>query len=75
MRLLIEISETDINALDAIAQERGLLRPAVVREAISDYLARHRSTDQSDGFGSWKSGIKDGLTLQNEVRDEWEICG
>ena len=44
---------------------------AVVRAAISEYLARHHRPADADAFGLWGLTARDGLDYQREVRAEW----
>ncbi len=71
MRTLVDIGETDITALDSLARKRDQARAVLIREAISDYLARHLQAGQADAFGLWSSGTKDGLAFQEAIRAEW----
>jgi len=71
MRTLVDIGETEIVALDAMARKRDQARAVLIREAIADYLARHSVSDRADAFGLWGSGTKDGLAFQEALRSEW----
>ncbi len=71
MRTLVDIGDTDITALDGLARKRDQARAVLIREAISDYLARHHQSGQADAFGLWSSGTKDGLVFQEAMRSEW----
>jgi predicted transcriptional regulator len=54
-----------------MALKRQKARAVLIREAISDYLARHRMTDPADAFGLWSSRAKDGVAFQEDIRSEW----
>jgi len=69
--MLVDIGEAEIAALDAVARIRGRARAVLIREAIADYLARHRISHRAEAFGLWGSGTKDGLAFQEEIRSEW----
>jgi predicted transcriptional regulator len=71
MRTLVDIGDTDITALDSLARKRDQARAVLIREAIADYLARHRQSGQADAFGLWSSGSRNGLVFQEELRAEW----
>jgi predicted transcriptional regulator len=71
MRTLVDIGESEIVALDAMALKRQKARAVLIREAISDYLARHRMTDPADAFGLWSSRARDGVAFQEDIRSEW----
>lgn len=71
MRTLIDLPERDLKTLDSLSAERKLSRAAVVREAVAEYLARHKP-DQSQAFGLWgKHAKEDGVAYQHKVRAEW----
>lgn len=51
MRTLVEIGESQIQALDALAQQQKPPRAALIRCPIDDFLAKRRSADEGDAFG------------------------
>ena len=71
MRTLIGIAESDIRALDDLARTRGEPRASFIRQAVADYLARHRQIASQGAFGLWGRGGEDGLAYQERVRQEW----
>jgi metal-responsive CopG/Arc/MetJ family transcriptional regulator len=50
MRKLVDLGETQIQALDELSKEKRS-RAALIREAIDDYLAERHSKHESDAFG------------------------
>ena len=70
MRTIIDIPDTAIRDLAALAERVNQPRAALVREAIADYLARHR-VSEADAFGLWGENALDGLAYQEKVRAEW----
>ena len=71
MRTLVELPEPDLRALSEIGQRQGVSRAALIREAVSTYLAgrmRHRA---DDAFGLWGQAAADGLAYQRQLRNEW----
>jgi len=56
---------TGLRAGDTIAG------PALIREAIDDFLAKRRSKHEGDAFGLWGKRKVDGLVYQERVRSEW----
>ena len=70
MRTLVDIPDADVQALDEVAKLREQPRAALIREAIGDYLAKHRHSDVMAGFGLWETA-EDGLAYQNRLRGEW----
>lgn len=71
MRTIIDIPDAVVRDLAALAERLNQPRAALVREAIADYLARHRQTAQTEAFGLWGSDGPDGLAYQQKVRAEW----
>ena len=71
MRALIDMSDAQVEALDALAKRVGRPRAALVRAAIDDYLDRHRREQVEDGFGLWGRRKVDGLAYQVKARREW----
>jgi metal-responsive CopG/Arc/MetJ family transcriptional regulator len=71
MRTLVDIPETDIQQLEQLAGRRKLSRAAVIRDAITTYLAQHSRGQAVSAFGAWKSGKIDALKHQRKLRGEW----
>lgn len=71
MRTLVDIDESQVEALDAIAKREQRSRAALIRAAVDDYLTRHRRKQVGDGFGLWGKGVVDGLAYQEKARSEW----
>jgi len=71
MRALIDMSDAQVEALDALAKRVRRPRAALVRAAIDDYLDRHRREQVEDGFGLWGRRKVDGLAYQEKARREW----
>jgi predicted transcriptional regulator len=70
MRTLVDIPDADVQALDGVAKQNDQPRAALIREAIAEYLARHRRSDATAAFGLWATA-EDGLAYQNRLRSEW----
>jgi predicted transcriptional regulator len=71
MRALIDMSDAQVEALDALAKRLRQSRAALIRAAIDDYLGRHHREQVEDGFGLWGKRKVDGLAYQEKVRREW----
>lgn len=71
MRALVDMSDHQVEALDALAKREGRSRASLIRAAIGDYLEKHRRADLDDSFGLWKGEAIDGLAFQEEMRREW----
>jgi predicted transcriptional regulator len=71
MRTLIDIGDGDVRALDRIARQRAQSRAALIREAVSAFLAQNYQAQEAGAFGLWGPDGKDGLVYQEEIRQEW----
>jgi Ribbon-helix-helix protein, copG family len=75
MRTIIDLESSQINQLDAWAKAESISRAEAVRRAVAQLLERAHGAPGT-GFGLWAQGApvppeRDGLALQNEMRDEW----
>ncbi len=70
MRTLVEIPEDDIRWLDRQAEERGLSRTALVREAVTQLRlgASRKSVDTFCGMWRDRTDVGDGLSFQRRIR-------
>jgi metal-responsive CopG/Arc/MetJ family transcriptional regulator len=72
MRVLIDLAEKQLQTLDVLSKKAGRSRAALVREAVSEYLAHQAIDDGGDeAFGLWRGIAPDGLAYQEELRREW----
>lgn len=71
MRILTDIGDREIAALDALARKLNLSRAALIRQAIDGFLMSHHSASAGDAFGLWGDGTVDGLAYQEALRREW----
>lgn len=75
MRTIIDLDEPRLRALDAWAAQEQISRAEAVRRALDALLARVAQPAGS-GFGLWAQGggvppERDGLRLQQALREEW----
>lgn len=73
-RVLIDLSDAQLQALATLVQTEQRSRAAIVRDAIDAYLDRHihHAVGGSSGvFGLWKDRAVDGLEYQEAIRAEW----
>ena len=72
-RILTDIPDPDIEKLDALARRQGKSRAAVLREAISNYLAICEKEGFEKYFGLWErhGSTVDGLEYERQLRGEW----
>ena len=71
MRTLVDLGDTQVQALDELSKKQKRSRAALIRQAIDDYLAKHYSKQQADAFGLWGKRKVDGLVYQEKLRSEW----
>jgi predicted transcriptional regulator len=73
MRTLVDIPESDLERLDALARKHKRSRAAEIRAAITKHLHTTTDSDWIDAaFGLWGDRAQDGLSYQERVRAEWE---
>lgn len=71
VRTLVDLGDTQIQALDELSRREKRSRAALIRQAIDDYLARRHRQDEGEAFGLWGQRKVDGLNYQEKVRREW----
>jgi metal-responsive CopG/Arc/MetJ family transcriptional regulator len=71
MRTLVDLGDSQIQALDELSKKEKRSRAALIRQAIDDYLAKRHGKRESDAFGLWGKRKVDGLAYQEKVRREW----
>lgn len=70
MRTLVEIPDDDIKWLDRMAEDRGVSRTAMVREAVARLRSGSSRKAVDEFFGMWRdrTDIGDGLAFQRRTR-------
>lgn len=74
MRTLVDIDDKALTALDQIARRQRVSRvsrASLIREAVSDLLAKKRRPEEQAAFGLWGEAGVDGLAYQKALREEW----
>lgn len=71
MRTLVDLPDADLRALGKLSQHRRVPRAKLVRQAVSEYLARNPLGSTDDAFGLWRGEGPDGLEHQERLRAEW----
>ncbi len=71
MRILVDLADDDVAALNQAARRKGQSRASLIRQAVTDYLAERPAGGLKDAFGAWKGRGEDGLEYQRRLRDEW----
>jgi predicted transcriptional regulator len=70
MRTLVDVTNDQVKALAELCARVNQPRAALIREAINEYLERHRPPED-EAFGLWGQEAVDGLAYQDKVRAEW----
>ena len=71
MRTLVDLGDSQIQALDELSKKEKRSRAALIRQAIDDYLRNQRYKQQANAFGLWGKRKVDGLAYQEKVHGEW----
>ena len=72
MRTIIELPDTQLDALDSICRRESISRAEAIRRAV-DLLVRDRAAAASPAaFGLWRGrSAEDGVRYQQRMRGEW----
>ncbi|KVD46002.1 CopG family transcriptional regulator [Burkholderia sp. MSMB1072] len=70
-RILVDLSDGQLDALAVIVETQHRPRAAIIRDAIDAYIALNKHRLADDVFGLWKDRAIDGLAYQEELRSEW----
>ncbi len=70
-RILIDLPDTQVEALSMLVKVERRPRAALIRDAIEAYISGHRASNGTDVFGMWQQREIDGLEYQQELRAEW----
>jgi len=71
-RVLLNLSDAQIDALRMIGDLEKKPQSVIIRDAIQKYIAQHECVSvQQDVFGLWKDENMDGLKYQQRLRSEW----
>jgi len=71
MRTIIDLPETDREALDLLSRQLGISRAEAVRRAVAEFLKSHGPASDDDLFGIWRNRNEDALDYEDRVRAEW----
>jgi predicted transcriptional regulator len=69
--MLIDLPDTQIQALAALCERVKQPRAAVIREAVAEYLERHATKSEEAAYGLWGADAIDGIAYQGKIRAEW----
>jgi predicted transcriptional regulator len=71
IRTLVDLGDSQVEALDRLAKRQDRSRASLIREAVGDYLDRQGLESDNEAFGSWGKDAVDGLAFQERARREW----
>ncbi len=72
MRAVIDVPDEIIESIDRLSAAEKRSRASVIREVLSNYVEATKTPDLEAAFGLWKGKAKDGVTYQEEIRNEWD---
>lgn len=72
-QVIARIPESELTALDMLAERKHISRAKAMREAVRLYLEKSSNTVNKDAFGLLKKDAIDGLKLQQTIREEWDV--
>jgi hypothetical protein len=75
MRTIIDLPETQIEALDALCRREGISRAEAIRRAVDAHVRGERDRGPDPAFGLWRAKPDDGLVYQRRLRREWDGRG
>ena len=75
MRTIIDLPETQIEALDALCQRESISRAEAIRRAVAAHIRHERAREPDAAFGLWKTRPVDALKYQRRLRREWDRTG
>jgi len=70
MKTLVDIPEGQIHSLSELCNKFSISRAEAIRRAI-DLFVKNNEQAHVDAFGAWKNKSTDGLSYQENLRDEW----
>lgn len=72
-RILADLPDDDIEWLDQLAAEQGKSRAQILREAVADFRAESKPSQNKDwldiGFGAWKDRTDIGDSVEWQRRE------
>ncbi len=72
MRILVDVSQSQLDALNVLAEQAGQSRAEVIRKALDAYIAAHQEPITSF-FGLWANNpeTQNVQGFLDEIRAEW----
>ncbi|QMV53941.1 hypothetical protein [Ewingella americana] len=70
-RLVIDLSEKELQRLDKLGTLLQVPRDEVIRNAITALACTSGLIQNDSTFGLWANQSVEGVTFENQRRDEW----
>lgn len=71
MRTIIDLTTSQIDALDRWRKREGVSRAEAIRRAVTAHVQGHAQDDARQAFGLWKARPVEALAYQEKRRREW----
>jgi hypothetical protein len=75
VRTIIELPESQVEALDALCRREGISRAEAIRRAVAAHVRSERDRGVDPAFGLWRRRRVDALQYQRRARREWDRIG
>jgi hypothetical protein len=72
MRILVDVPESELEALNSLSASKSVSRAELVRQAVKAFIDANRPASPSDGFGLWKGKGIDTDEYLRKIRAEWD---
>jgi hypothetical protein len=72
VRTIIDVTDRQLDALDAWCRRDGISRAEAIRRAIDAHLAAASAAARPAAFGIWRDQAEDGLAYERRRRAEWD---
>ena len=72
MRTIIDLPQSQIDALEAICKRQSISRAEAIRQAVARHIKLQGRGTGHEAFGLWSGRGPDSLTYENGLRDEWD---
>lgn len=67
----IELRQSELEALDRLAEREKISRTDLIERAVRDLLHKNDQKNKTEAFGLWGDRKVDGLEFQQKIRGEW----
>lgn len=71
MRTIIDLPESQVNALAELCKSQSISRAEAIRRALSEMLSQQRTAEREAAFGAWKDKKVNSREFVDALRSEW----